>query len=180
MTVTNPINNLTDPTVIGSASMSNGDFLTFDALPNNKFQLIIPGLTNVQFFLQKFYLPDVKVSEVKINTRIVDYNAIGEKVEFSPFSVDFLVDKYMRNFAATFNWMKAMTVQGSNVDKMEDIKLLINGKECINFVDAWPTSLSGFKMDITESGVVYAKSTISFNYDYFSYVGDFATVDSSY
>lgn len=172
--------NLTDSSVIGSAAMQNGDFLTFDALPNNKFSLIIPSLPNVAFFLQTFQLPAVTVNEVNVATRFVDYNEIGEKLNFQPFQLEFLVDKYSRNWISVLNWMKEMTVNGSTVGKSEDIVLMVGGQEFIRFVGAWPTSLSGFNLVTTETGLVYVKASLTINYDFFDYIGQFATVDSSY
>jgi|SRR3972149_5005819 len=174
------INNLTDTTVLGEATMKNGDFLTFDPLPSNKYSLFIPSLPNVQFFLQSFTLPSVSVKEVSVPTPLLDYRQIGEKMNFEPFSITFLVDKYTRNYTEVYHWMKGMTVNGTTVGKTEDIVLLVDGKEFIRFVNAWPSVLSGFELDSTLSDLVYVKSSISFVYDYFNIGNQFQTEDSSY
>lgn len=172
--------NLTDTDIVGDAVMSSGDFLTFDGLPKNKFNLIIPSQPTVQFFLQSFAMPSVQVNEVKVATRVVDYNEIGEKMNFSPFTCTFLVDKYSRNWASVFNWMKEMTVDGSSVGRTDDIVLLLDGKEFIRFYGAYPLTLSGYDLDSTIQELTYVKGTVTFNYDYFSYIGTFATADSDY
>lgn len=175
-----PINNLTDSTSIGSAALQNGDFLTFDALPTNKYSLLIPSLPHVQFFAQGFTLPSVGIQEVIVPTRFLDYNGVGEKMEFTPFTVTFLVDKYARNWASVFNWMKSITANGSAIDKTDDVVLIIGGKETIRFSQAWPSLLTGFEFDSTVAGVVYVKATVTFSYDFFDYLGQFKTVDSTY
>lgn len=172
--------NITDTNITGSAAMQNGDFLTFDPLPVNRFSLIIPKLPHVQFFLQSFSMPAINVRSVSVPTRIVDYNEIGEKLDFKPFSCTFLVDKYSRNWVSVFNWMKEMTVNGSNVGVSDDIVLTVDGKEFIRFYGAWPTSLSAYELDSTIEQLVYVKSTIVLNYDYFDYIGEFKTADSAY
>lgn len=172
--------NTTDVNVVGSGSMPNGEFLTFDALPVNRFSIIIPKLPNVQFFLQKFSMPSINVKSVSVPTPIVDYNEIGEKLDFEPFDCTFLVDKYSRNWVSVFNWMKEMTVNGSNVGLTDDIVLMMDGKEFIRFYGAWPTSLTGFDLDSTIEQLTYVKAVVTFNYDYFDYIGEFKTVDSSY
>jgi len=172
--------NLNDVNTIGSATMQNGDLLTFDPLIINKFSLIIPNQENVTFFLQQFSLPSVGVNEVVVNTRYVDMNEIGEKLNFLPFTVNFLVDKYCRNWSAIYNWMKQMTVDGTIVGKTEDIILMIDGKEFIRFYGCWPTNLSGMNMDSTIERVQYLKASIVFNYDYFDLLGSFTTTDSAY
>ena len=172
--------NTSDISTIGSATMQNGDFLTFDALPNNRFSLIFPKLPNVQFFLQSFEMPAVSVNNVEVATRFVDYNQVGEKLIYQPFTLSFLVDKYSRNWASVFNWMKAMSVGGSSIGFQDDVLLMIDGKESLRFYGAWPTSLSGYNFDSTVDKVVYVKASVTLNYDYFSYLGQFATVDSDY
>ena|ERR1035437_5312410 len=172
--------NTSDVSLVGTASMQNGDFLTFDILVKNKFALIIPSLPNVQFFLQTFEMPSINVKQVTVNTRIVDYNEIGEKLNFEPFNATFLVDKYSRNWSSVYNTMKEMTVSGSNIGHTDDIVLMVDGKELLRFYGAWPTSLSGYSMDSTIEDVQYVKATVTFNYDYMDYIGNFATADSSY
>jgi hypothetical protein len=76
--------------------------------------------------------------------------------------------------------MKEMTVSGSNIGHTDDIVLMVDGKELLRFYGAWPTSLSGYSMDSTIEDVQYVKATVTFNYDYMSYIGQFATIDSSY
>lgn len=172
--------NILDVKDVGSATMQNGDFLTFDGLANNKFSLSIPNLPNVQFFVQTFELPDVSIREVGLRTPIVDYNEIGEKLNFNPFILTFMVDKYLRNWVSVFNWMKAITSRGSNVGGTTDIVLFIDGKEAIRFYGAWPTSLSGLSLDSTVGELQYVKAKLALNYDYFEYIGEFKTEDSGY
>jgi len=172
--------NLLDTNSVGSASMQNGDFLTFDGLVKNKFAVVIPNFQNVSFFMQTFELPSVNVREIALNTPIVDYNEIGEKLKFEPFNITFIVDKYARNWTQCFNWMKEMTAQGSNVGRTEDVVLMLDGKEFIRFYGCWPTMLSGIELDSTIQDVQYIKATLTLNYDYFEIINQFATTDSVY
>jgi len=172
--------NLNDTTATGSAAMLNGDFLTFDGLPNNKFSLIIPSMPHVTFFLQQFQLPAITVNQILIPTRFVDYNGIGEKLDFEPFNVVFLVDKYSRNWSSVFNWMKSITVGGTTIDKTDDVVLMVDGKEFIRFIGAWPMSLSAYSLDSTVEKLTYVKANLTLNYDYLEYIGQFKTDDSGY
>lgn len=172
--------NISDTDLVGSAAMQNGDFLTFDALPVNKFSLIFPSQPNVNFFVQQFTLPAIKINQVTVATRFVDYNEVGEKLQYEPFSLTFLVDKYSRNWASIFNWMKEITVDGSNVGRTDDIVLMVDGKEFIRFYGAWPTSLSGYELDSTIEKLTYVKANLTLNYDYLEYIGNFKTIDSAY
>lgn len=172
--------NLNDTCEVGTAVHQNGDFLTYDGLPGNKFQLIIPKLPGVTFFLQSFELPAVSVNRVNIPTPVLDYNDIGEKLMFDPFTITFMVDKYCRNWGSVFSWMKRMTVNGSNVGETDNATLLIDGVETIRFADIWPTRLSGFEFDVTNPELTYVIANLEMNYDWFDFIGPSATIDSSY
>ena len=172
--------NLADTNLIGSASMPNGDFLTFDALIKNKFTLLIPSLPNVQFFLQSFDMPSVSLDSCIVDTRFVDYSLMGDKLIYEPITLTFLVDKYVRNYSNVFNWMKSMTVEGSNVGFTDNVVLMVDNQPLIRFNDAYPVSISGLNMDSTVTGVEYIKCSLTMRYSYFDYIGQFSTSDSSY
>jgi hypothetical protein len=76
--------------------------------------------------------------------------------------------------------MKAMTVGGSTIDASDNPVLIINNTEVLRFVGAWPTSLSRLTFDATAQDAQYITSTLTLNYDYLDYIGQFKTVDSKY
>ena len=153
--------------------------LSLDALLSNNCKLVFPKLPHVEFWLQTVSLPRIVVNEVKQPTRFIDPNEIGEKLNFSPFNVTFIVDKQMKNWSSIFNWMKEMTVSGSNVGYVDNPVLVIDNKEMINFVGAWPTILGGIDFAATVQEATYVISTLSINYDYINLLQN-QTVDSVY
>ena len=165
---------------IGATSMDNGSTLILDALPVQACSLYFPKLPDVMFFLQNVSLPEIRVNEVKQPTRYVDPNEIGEKVVFNPFSIMFLVDKSFRNWASIYNWMKRMTVSGSSVGEVDDPILIINGKPTIRFIGSWPMALGGIDFSSTVAEVEYVKTSLTINYDYIDYIGEYKSVDSKY
>jgi hypothetical protein len=164
---------------IGSATLPDGSPVVLDSLLTSNCRLSFPKLQGVQFWLQNVNLPQINVTEVKQPTRFVDPNQIGEKLKFTPFSVIFTVDKYMSNWSSIFNWMKAMTVDGSSVDLTDDVVLIINNTEILRFVGAWPTILGGLEFSATAPEATYVKSSLTINYDYIDLLQN-TTVDSSY
>jgi len=150
--------------------MPDGQPVSYDGLLNNRFNMVFDKLPNVSFFLQGFSLPSVMVDEVKIPTPIVDYNEIGEKMEFSPFTLNFLVDSQLRNWKEVFAWMKRMTVNGSNVGESGTATIFFNGEPVINFIGAWPTVLGGIDLDTTTEEAEYVYGSVTINYDYFDVI----------
>lgn len=167
-------------TNVGSASSHDGSAVVLDALLASNCRLSFPKLPDVQFWLLGVELPTITVNEVKQVTRYVDPNQIGEKLNFIPFTVTFTVDKYMKNWSSIFNWMKAMTVQGSAVDHADNPVLIVNNSEVIKFVGSWPTALGGIHYTVTDPEAMYVTATLTLNYDYIDYIGQFANSDSTY
>ena len=172
---------LNSPATSGIAYLPGGLPLTFDGLIANKFSLIIPSMPEVTFFLQKFSLPDIRCVSIPLYTRDVDVNEVGDKLEFQPASIIFMVDSQLRNWSACYNRMKSMTVGGSNVGFKEDIMLMIDNKPFLTYTGAWISGLSGWEMDSTIQEVQYIKANLTLNYDYIDLVSQGnITIDSSY
>lgn len=146
--------------------MPDGRPVTYDGLPNTNFRVLFPKANNMIFFLQEFDLPSIGVKEVVRPTRFVDINEVGEKLIYQPFTCKFLVDKELYNFKEIYNWMKRMTVSGSNVGETDNAVLVINGKHQIRFNDCWPTSISGLQFITNATDVQYITATATWNYDY--------------
>jgi len=73
-----------------------------------------------------------------------------------------------------------MTVGGTTVDRTDDVVLMIDGKEFIRFIGAWPKSLSAYALDSTVDKLIYVKANLTFQYDYLEYIGEFKSTDSNY
>lgn len=154
--------------VVGFVEGPNGEIpVSYDGLTNTSFRVIFEKANSSVFFLQSFNLPSVRIREVKTNTPLVDMNEIGEKIDYTPFEMSFMVDADLRNYRQVYNWMKRMTVRGSKVGETDTVLLSINGKESIRFYGCWPMELSDLEFVTNPDGIVYMKCTLIVNYDYF-------------
>lgn len=156
----------------GEVTMPDGSMLSYDGLPNTNFRLLFPKATWVNMFLQEFVMPEVSVIEVRQNTPYADVNNIGEKMNYGDVQCTFLVDKNLKNYKEMFNWMRRMTVRGSVVGETDNPVLIVNGKETIRFVEAWPMSLTGLQFVTNATDVVYITATVTFNLDYFEFADE--------
>jgi hypothetical protein len=170
----------------GTASY-NSNPLSIDALLANNCRLSFPHLPEVQFWLQDIKLPQISINKVQQLTRYVDTGEIGEKMNYDPFTVSFVVDKNLTNWSAIFNWMKSITVQGSatgnnissttNKNTADTPVLIINNLPFLAFVDSWPTALGG--LDFSNASSEYVTCSLTINYDYINLLTN-TTSDSSY
>jgi hypothetical protein len=156
----------------GEATMPDGSPLSYDGLPNTNFRLLFPKATWVNMFLQEFTVPEVSVTEVIRTTPYADINDIGEKMNYGDVTATFLVDKNLKNYREIFNWMRRMTNRGSHIGESDNPLLIVNGKEMIRFVEAWPMSLSGLSFVTNANDVTYITATAVFNLDYFEFVDE--------
>lgn len=84
--------------------------------PNNsnlaqttRFQLTIPRLQGVSYFCQTFILPGVTAGNAMVPTPFVDMPVPGEKLQYDPLTVTFLVDEDMSNWREVHTWMRGYT-----------------------------------------------------------------------
>ena len=154
---------LTPQINVGTIAAPNDTIpLSFDGLATTDFKLIFPKLPMVNMFLQTL---DIRVTQVERHTRFVDINEIGEKIDYQPFNVSFLVDKNLYTYKEIYDWMKRMTVAGTKIDDVDNPYVLV-GPLRIVFIGAWPTSLDRLSFKANEDDTVYIQASASFNYDY--------------
>lgn len=158
--------------LVGEVLMPDGSAVSYDGLPNTNFRLLFPKATWVNMFLQEFTVPDVSVREVAQNTPYVDIQNVGEKMIYGNISCSFLVDKDMKNYKEMFRWMRRLTVRGSSVGEADNPLLVVNGKETIRFVEAWPINLSGLRFITNATDMNYLVATVTFNVDYFEFTDE--------
>ena len=165
--------------LVPSANIGQADG-TLDGLLVQNCKIQFAKLPTVRFFLQEIELPEITVNEVKQYTRYVDPNQIGEKVNYEPFTLRFMVDSRMRNYAEIFTWMKRMTVSGSKVDETDEVTLIVDNQQILQFHGCWPMKLGGLEFSTTEQQHKYMTCSMTLNYDYADLIGQWETVDTVY
>ena len=149
--------------------MPNGTPVNYDGLPDSNFRLIFSLAPMMNFFLQEFTLPGVKLNQVTRSTPFVDPNEVGEKMVYNDFNCTFLVDSNFANYNEIFSWMRRITSRGSAIDQEDNPVLIINNVESITLMGAWPTSISSLRFRANETDVVYLTCDVTFNIDYFDF-----------
>jgi len=114
------------------------------------FRLLIDSqrYPNAQFSIQTASIPEITVDAAAYATPQRTVEIAGDKVSYSPFSCTFIVDEQLENYYEIHEWL-------NNVSRE------------IQFVDAYPTSLSTLDFDAKNTNVEYLVGDVTFNYSYF-------------
>jgi len=130
-------------------------------------------LANVDYFCISASLPDISVPEIATPFR-TDYGyAPGEKLEYAPLTVSFLVDEDMVNYKEMYNWMKenAKEIGDSTVDAtLAILSSHSNVVQEIKFVDCFPTSLTALDFNAQNTDIEYFTAQATLRYNYYEFL----------
>jgi len=154
-------------------------------LQPTKFQLTFTRMPNITYFCQTFNLPGISMSEIVHNTPFVDLYVHGDKVQYEPLDLTFMVDEDLRGWLEIHDWITGLTFP-KNFDQYrrlvkdnEDyggtvsdaVMTLISNKNTpnirITFKDCFPTSVSSIAFDYTMDASMTLTSSATFRYNYF-------------
>jgi len=137
--------------------------------------------SGAEWTIQTMMLPDVTADGAPLPFRQVNVAMAADKLAFGSFEVSYLIDEDLLNYKEIFDWMKqnvetkheAPNLIGSNHTR--DLTLTImnsanNVTKQINFVDAFPISLSSLPFDITTTDVEYLTAVVTFQYSYYEFL----------
>ncbi|HAW03677.1 MAG TPA: hypothetical protein DCW83_03265 [Saprospirales bacterium] len=136
--------------------------------------------SGAQFTVQTMMLPDVSAEGAPVTFKQVNVAMAADKVMFAPLELSYLIDEDLLNYKEIFDWMKMgietnhqQAIIGNN--HVRDLTLTVmnsanNVTKQINFIDAYPTSLSSLPFDITTTDVEYLTAVATFNYSYYEFI----------
>jgi len=140
------------------------------------FRLLIDSqrYPNAQFNVQTAAIPEISVNAAQYATPQRTIEVSGDKVTYSPFTCTFLVDENLENYHEIHDWLVGLVVEPDNRDtrKLRDMTLFVldshnNVSREIQFVNAFPTSLSTLDFDAKNTDVQYLVADVTFSYSYY-------------
>lgn len=163
-------------------------------LKPNSFKFVIHRLPNVEYFCQSANIPKLTLGSAMQPTPFVDIHHVGDKMEFDPLVITFIVDETMNNYMELYNWIIGLgfpkshsqfaslvknpstTFLGS--DKMlessvySDASLFVldsNNNPVIEviFRDIFCSSLESIDFDLRIPTIDYFTGIATFNYKYY-------------
>jgi hypothetical protein len=144
-------------------------------LSPNGFRLIIDRqeFADVEYFCVNSALPTVSSGAISQAYRNLQSTFAGDKVEYAPFDIRYMVTENMENYVSLFNWL----VSNSNTEqlKLADMTLNIlnssnNVIRQVRFVDAFPVSIGQLDFLSQNTDVEYIIGDASFSYSHFYFI----------
>ena len=132
----------------------------FSLAHKTDFLMTIAKLPGVTFYLQDVQIPALNLSSILQATPRLDYPRIGDKMQFDPLSISFLVDENYLNYYELFSWTSILRDPNAKPNPGSDysditVTILNNNKNPIvefTFVDAFPISIDGLLYDVSAAG----------------------------
>ena len=170
---------------------------TLDYLRPAFFRLELSNLPRTTFTCQVANIPELKIGYAVQPTPALDIPVIGDKVEFGPLNVEFIINEDMSNYIEVYNWILSiasrelvnytvddfrraavnypLTLNKGSLDNSlyADASLyLINSSNVpsvkINYYDVIPISLESIPFDITSNNQNPMRATATFRYRLFN------------
>lgn len=147
------------------------------------FKIAVKRLPNVQFRSQKVTIPGISGSAVRVPSPNGDFWKAYDKIDYSNFDLNFIVDEDLESYLEILRWMEDIgsydnfqpykKISESLDGVFSDITVLIsNSSRNINLKitlqNCFPISISPIALDITAQDVEYLEAIATFQYDKFS------------
>jgi len=157
----------------------------------NKFQLNFSRLPNMQYFCQTVVVPGISMGESLTPNPFVDLYKPGEKAIYDLLNITFIVDEELKAWLEIHDWIRAMTFPKDfqeylDLSKLNRITgaiptakpqysdgslqlLSSNNKPYyeFKFYGMFPTSISSFIMNSSDSPENIITADAAFRYSYF-------------
>lgn len=163
-------------------------------LQSTKYLLTIDRIPTTQYFCQTANIPGVGLSQSDFNTPFIDIPIMGNKLKYNPFNIKFLVDEPMDSWKQLYDWFLAIAAPSGFDERnyitalqnkpVSDKKTLQNYSDItltvlnalnnpvlrVQFINAFPTSLTDINLDTTVSADTIITADASFSYEYFNII----------
>ena len=160
-------------------------------LSPNGFMFSISRLPGLNYFSQEVSIPSISLEDITQATPFSMISIPSDRLEFTPLTVQFLVDSEMTNYMAIYSWMNGLgfpisyeqyksfnqpsagSVATKDGNQYSDATLQILGNtnkaiRTVKFVDVFPVSLESLVFTSTSQDVQYLVGSATFRYTYYT------------
>jgi len=151
-------------------------------LQTNKFTFVAPGMPYGTYFCQTVNFPGVNTSEVMVPTPFSETYRHGDKLQYDPLTITFLIDEDMRAWEESYNWLKGITFPHNGREYVQqrkkgiyiDCTLTINRNSNtpnlrVLFKNCHPTSLGPITFTATDDANMVPTADLTLRYDTFEF-----------
>ena len=132
--------------------------------------------SGAEFTIQTMMLPDITADGADLPYTQLNIKMAPDKITFGAFEISYLIDEDLLNYKEIFDWIKGNVESNHKAhNHVRDVTLTImnsanNVTKQIQFVDAYPTTLSSLPFDITIGEIEYLTAVVSFSYSYYKFL----------
>jgi hypothetical protein len=118
-----------------------------------KFKFNIVKLPKVEYFCTQVNLPGISLADnYSQPTPFRNIPLPGEKLEYEPLAVTFLVDENLENYQEIHGWLRGLGFPGGH----KEFKTLLAGGS-----DRFPTSKPTTKFNAPDTGAIFSDATLN-------------------
>ena len=149
------------------------------------FKFNLSKFPKVDFFSNSARIPELNLELARQASYLKNIDIPGERLTYGDFTLRFLVDENMENYAAVHNWLTGLGFPESPqqfIDKTTDSDGIRDLEEqfcdgslhilnsnfrdvaVVKFQDLFPTSLTSLTFDATDNDIQYFTASASFRY----------------
>lgn len=164
--------------------MSYKDYQPADnnILSTNNFKLVFSDFPKMEYFIQEFTFPSTTLQTLEQPSRYKSIPIPGNQLTYDALSFTFSVSEDMSNYLEVYDWLVKSGTPNTGKEyqdakDLRDCTLMVttNNKNPIlniKFHGAFPTFLSGFQMNTTNTEYVPVTATATFAFASISFDTD--------
>ena len=161
-------------------------------LQPTKYLLQFDRIGSVQYFCQSINIPGINLGQTVYNTPLIDIPIAGNKLSYSPLSINFAVGEDLDSWNQLQLWMRAIAspessnerktlteiqsgYKSSKLTSYSDASLTVlsalnNPVLRVQFINTFPISLGDITFDTKQSADDIITVDATFGFEYFDFV----------
>lgn len=163
-------------------------------LQPTKFLLTFDRIPDVTYFCQEVNIPGISLQNIQTSSPVLDFHVAGNKLNFSSFSIKFMVDEKVQSWKNIYYWFQSIAspkgfderntlaniqnaYKQSKLTSYSDAVLTVlsnlnNPILRVHLVGLFPINLSDIQFDTTLSADHIITADATFICEYFEFVDD--------
>lgn len=160
----------------------------YNLMQNVNVKMVTKKLPGIEFFCTEIAWPSVSIGDIAMPTHMGNHYEPGVGLDFTPLTLDFIVDEDMKNYFSVFTWMRECAIPSAEPSApykyangaffpFSDVVLMVldnnmNAKYSVSFANAFPTDLGSIQFSTDIDQPVPARCSVTFRFDYMQREGE--------
>lgn len=128
---------------------------------------------NSSYFCTSVNIPGITLPEVAMPFRGAQSWLPGDRIDFPPLDIGFIVSENMENYIELYDWILECKRRDKPVTYDVELAVLTSANivnKVVRFYDAFPTSISGINFSTQSTDTEFVNADASFRFTYFDFL----------